>query len=63
MAIIEFVGDNSPGGILRYWERRTKAECAREILRCWNRIEELEMRLGEPEPHPLTHNLDPEGEA
>ena len=42
MAIIEIRGDNSPAGILKHWERRTKSECAREILRCWNRIAELE---------------------
>lgn len=35
MSIIATVGDNSDAGILRHWEKKTKYECAREILRCW----------------------------
>ncbi len=42
MGQITIKGDNSPTGILRHWERKTRHECAREILRCWQKIETLE---------------------
>ncbi len=45
MSIIVTKGDNSPAGVLRHWERRTRPECAREILRCWNEIEEIKARI------------------
>lgn len=51
MSIIEMRGDNSPGGIIRHWERKSKEECAREILRCWKEIERLKReveRLSQP---------------
>lgn len=38
-------GDNSPIGVLRHWERKTKQECAREILRCWQEAESLKSQL------------------
>ena len=41
MSKFTIVGDNSPGGIIRHWERKTKQECAREILKCWEEIERL----------------------
>lgn len=56
MSIIGIKGDTSPAGILRHWERKTKPECAREILRCWTerddqrkRLEQLEARAADLE--------------
>lgn len=45
MSITEIKGDNSPAGILKHWQRKTKDECAREILRCYERIEKQHREL------------------
>lgn len=44
MSIVEYIGDSSPRGIIKHWERKTKSECAYEIERCYRRISELEKR-------------------
>lgn len=45
MGKITIKGDNSPAGILRYWERKSKPDCAREILRCWQDADQLRRQL------------------
>ncbi len=45
MGKITIHGDNSPAGVLRHWERKTRQECAREILRCWNEAESMRSQL------------------
>lgn len=47
MSITEIKGDNSPAGILKHWQNRTKYECAREILSCYERIERQHRELME----------------
>lgn len=47
MSITEIKGDNSPAGILKHWQNRTKYECAREILSCYERIEKQHRELME----------------
>lgn len=68
MSIVTIKGDNSPAGILRHWERKTKPECAREILRCWNEIERLKQKYDSCHAellaiHKITASVATEGES
>ena len=45
MSKITMQGDNSPGGVILHWERKTKRDCGREIQRCWQKITDLRQQL------------------
>ena len=58
MSKVTVKGDNSPTGILKHWERKTRQECAREILRCWMGIEKTKDVLAELRPHDELFGID-----
>lgn len=45
MSIVTTHGDNSPGGIRRHFERKTKDDCIREIQCSWGAIAQLRTEL------------------